>query len=327
MSQEKDIAKLKNKLNKISLKIQSKIDIINSTTETSKRFWNSIQVSLAKNYEELRGQYKIWNDSIIPKYYKINVQEDIAKIKKMKFRPNVNIKYRTFIKKDINTQSINALLNSSTSTMLLALDGGEKQLNRLLNLTQQINIGEKSVNKFLNEGFLKGAEGIKDPTKMVGKGSTYGAKKNLQKELMKKSIDGKYISIINKNGKLMQWKISTYAELVARTKLREAQSISTINTGLAYGTDLVQVSSHNTTTPICLPFEGKVFSVTGKDKEFPVLIDMPPFHPNCLHVITTVFQEVLEHRGIQKYIDFSSGKSEIHPTRRGHIPISQRGSA
>lgn len=76
-----------------------------------------------------------------------------------------------------------------------------------------------------------------------------------------------------------------YAELVARTEMRAAQSEAIVNSCREYETDLVEVSSHGTTTPACLPYEGRVFSISGNSMEFPHLDQSPPFHPNCQHFL------------------------------------------
>lgn len=80
-----------------------------------------------------------------------------------------------------------------------------------------------------------------------------------------------------------------YADMVTRTKFHEAQSYAAINTALAYGTSLVQVSNHNTTTAVCQQYEGKIFSINGEDPNYEQLGEAPPFHPNCLHLLYPVF--------------------------------------
>jgi hypothetical protein len=49
--------------------------------------------------------------------------------------------------------------------------------------------------------------------------------------------------------------------------------------------DIVQISSHNTTTPVCQKYEGKIFSLRGQTPGLPILDVTPPFHPNCLHIL------------------------------------------
>jgi hypothetical protein len=81
-----------------------------------------------------------------------------------------------------------------------------------------------------------------------------------------------------------------YAELVARTRFHEVQSMATLDVARNVGSDLVVVSNHNTTTPMCMEHEGQVYSISGEDPDFPALEDTPPFHPNCLHTLHVTFK-------------------------------------
>jgi hypothetical protein len=92
-----------------------------------------------------------------------------------------------------------------------------------------------------------------------------------------------------------------------------------------YGTDLVQVSSHNTTTKICMPYEGKVYSISGKDKRFPPLMNTPPYHPNCLHLIFPTFESGMIAQGtLDSFSAFSMGKISKPPLPASFKPISKR---
>jgi hypothetical protein len=122
-----------------------------------------------------------------------------------------------------------------------------------------------------------------------------------------------------------RYSFDTYSELIARTRTREVQSVATINTAVGTGNDLIQVSSHNTTTEVCLQYEGKIYSLSGRDPDFPRVIDVPPFHPNCRHSISIYVKEYAEiNNTLDQAIKFSNNKSEVHPTRTKHVPISNR---
>ena len=84
------------------------------------------------------------------------------------------------------------------------------------------------------------------------------------------------------------WQLETYAEMAARTALIRASNAGTANRLLRSGRDLVRVSDHLEECPLCRPFEGKVFSLTGTSTEHPPLdkaIAGGLFHPNCRHSI------------------------------------------
>ena len=80
-----------------------------------------------------------------------------------------------------------------------------------------------------------------------------------------------------------QWDPMSYAEMWARTRSSEMASIANEESMQEYGLDIVRISDHNTTTPICMLYEGQYFSLTGKTPGLPILTMRPPFHPNCKH--------------------------------------------
>lgn len=89
-----------------------------------------------------------------------------------------------------------------------------------------------------------------------------------------------------------RWKLDTYARMVARTTQREAASLGTADRMAQVGLDLVKISDHDTKTPICKPYEGKVFSLSGRTRGYKKLDRSPPFHPNCEHVMGAAAENV-----------------------------------
>lgn len=105
--------------------------------------------------------------------------------------------------------------------------------------------------------------------------------------------------LINVKGRRYQPRY--YAELVARTEMRKAQSEAVINSCNQYETDLTEVSDHGTTTPICLNYEGKIFSISGRSTEYPYLDITPPFHPNCQHFLYPTSPEAVATGPFKEY--------------------------
>ena len=79
--------------------------------------------------------------------------------------------------------------------------------------------------------------------------------------------------------------LNVYAKTVARTTTREAVSRGTVDRLTESGQDLVSITSHPHKADACTPFDGKTFSLDGTTPGFPRLTQLPPFHPNCLHVL------------------------------------------
>jgi len=81
------------------------------------------------------------------------------------------------------------------------------------------------------------------------------------------------------------YNLGSYAEMVARTTLREAQTQATLDLCATYENDLVEISDHNTDCALCEQYEGNIYSLSGNDPEYPKLEEETPFHPNCQHSI------------------------------------------
>lgn len=82
------------------------------------------------------------------------------------------------------------------------------------------------------------------------------------------------------------WSMKTYAEMTTRTTTMNAHLEGTKTRLLENGHDLIQVSKHSRPCSKCQPWEGKILSLSGEDKDHPSLDDAKSaglFHPNCRH--------------------------------------------
>jgi hypothetical protein len=306
------ISRLTNQLSEVNQKLVEIAKEIAVTDQTTNMYWSRQRKEVRDAYNKARGVYGSWNKENVPYFYKQNQIKQIEKINSMKYSPPKELNENKFFNSFFNKYNINEIMTQSISDYFTGLDSGEKQYNRLLASSQKYNNTIKQLDQASKEGFQEF-------------GSTAGAQRKVRDQLLKNSLDGKNITIIDKNGRPRRYKLDTYAEMVTRTQLRNAQTQGTIQVGLAYGSDLVQVSSHNTKTPYDAQFEGKIFSLSGKDPDFPPATELPPYHPNCIHTISVFFKDAHSEKEIEKISDFSKGKTETHPTRKSHIPVSNRG--
>ncbi len=114
----------------------------------------------------------------------------------------------------------------------------------------------------------------------------------IRSELGSRISDNNLIEI---NGK--QWNARAYSDMVARTTIRDAQTAATLDLCREYDNDLVEVSSHDTKCEECAPYEGQIYSISGKNPNYPPLVEAPPFHPNCEHSLlptTDVEQDLIK---------------------------------
>lgn len=126
------------------------------------------------------------------------------------------------------------------------------------------------------------------------------------------------VGFVTKKG--AKWSIRTYANMAIRTTSRQATNVGNVMADPDH--DLYQISTHNTTCNICAPLEGRVFSRSGTNPNYPPLalafgkIDPAGpdtlenswlnIHPNCLHVILKYYEEGKAVDEIEAIREFSS---------------------
>ena len=148
----------------------------------------------------------------------------------------------------------------------------EASFNRLEDVTTMIGRSTDDIYRELSLESVRGA--------VVGY-NTYGqAATKIKRQLKDRGITG----FKDKNGKM--WNMKAYAAMVARTTTMEAHLAGTSNRLMEKGHDLVKVSSHSNSCPLCKPYQGAILSLSGTDKNYPSLQsakDKGLFHPNCRH--------------------------------------------
>lgn len=124
-------------------------------------------------------------------------------------------------------------------------------------------------------------------------------------------------AFVDKAGR--RWSLHTYCSMVSRTTSRQAEVLSVLTADPEQ--DLYRISSHGTTCALCAPYEGRVYSKSGNDPDFPPLADafgkVDPngpnsltntylnLHPNCWHSVYPWTPMGRSEEEIQKIKDFS----------------------
>lgn len=106
----------------------------------------------------------------------------------------------------------------------------------------------------------------------------------LERRLIRESAIDALTGFVDRAGR--RWPLDVYAQMVARTTTREAMTAGTINRIREARGDVVTVSAHVGACEICIPYQGRSYSLTGRTPGLPRLEARPPFHPNCRHVLT-----------------------------------------
>lgn len=120
-------------------------------------------------------------------------------------------------------------------------------------------------------------------------------------------------AFVDKAGR--HWSLHTYGSMVSRTTSRQAEVLSVLTADPEQ--DLYRISVNGTTCGICAPYEGRVYSKSGTNPDYPPLAaafgkqdpDGPDtlantwlnIHPNCLVPGGTVLAEGVEAHSCREY--------------------------
>lgn len=143
---------------------------------------------------------------------------------------------------------------------------------------------------------------------------TYKALPDFVEALRKEGVT----AFVDKAGR--HWSLHTYGSMVSRTTSRQAEVLSVLTADPEQ--DLYRISVNGTTCGICAPYEGRVYSKSGTNPDYPPLAaafgKQDPagpdtlantwlnLHPQCQHAITAWSPIGRSDEEIRKIKDFSS---------------------
>ena len=157
------------------------------------------------------------------------------------------------------------------------------------------------INNFAEVNYQVGRK-IEDTIRDIGltntqlKFATGQTIKELQKELREALINEGIGGITDKLGRVIPFVV--YAELLSKSIVAETQNTSVLNVAKEYDKDLVKMTEHNSACQVCQKYEGRIYSISGKDKRYPKLKSIPGFnkgynniHPRCRHRISVYIEK------------------------------------
>ena len=155
---------------------------------------------------------------------------------------------------------------------------------------------------------------IKDLSK-TGQDSVY----NVQRAIANDLRDHGLFTVEYSNG--AKQSLLAYAAMAARSARIESTNIGAIGRALQAGTDLVKMTTMPQCCKLCGAYQGKVYSISGKDKRFPALFKtvlrngyaLP--HPNCRHEFIPYFEEIEDPADVEKAIE----RSRIKYDKNGEL--------
>lgn len=139
-------------------------------------------------------------------------------------------------------------------------------------------------------------------------------------------------AFVDKAGR--HWSLHTYGSMVSRTTSRQAEVLASLTADPEQ--DLYRITRTGTTCALCAPYEGRVYSKSGTNPDYPPLSDafgkQDPngpdtltntwlnIHPNCRHSLQSYTEAGRSAEEVQQIKDFSS--PEKNPYSRD--PRSQK---
>lgn len=107
-----------------------------------------------------------------------------------------------------------------------------------------------------------------------------------------------------------EWTVESYADMVIRSNTTRVATDVQFQRTEEYGLDLIEVSSHAGARPLCAPYQGKIYSMSGKSKKYPAFSTTSYGEPaglfgiNCGHwmrpFVEGVSEKVFEPTGSKK---------------------------
>ena len=224
-----------------------------------------------------------------------------------------NARVLTSTQTNIEQQLVNNLMGSLMEASAVAFETAKRELT--IGRLVEGEIREAQLTSILNQK----AAGLSWRT----------ASKNMKIDLQQKGIT----SFVDKAGR--EWSLTDYCDMCSRTVARQAEVAAALT---ADDWDLWQISSIGSTCKLCATYEGRVYSKSGLNPDYPPLsaafgkIDVSGgndlantylnIHPNCLHSLMKYTTMGKTEEQIQRDKDFSS--FEKRPAKEDYRSRKQR---
>jgi hypothetical protein len=254
-----------------------------------------------RKLDEQDQKNELWVARYIYSAYRESARYSKAKLESLGVKPKKSVKIREkkTLKKGMKRTNekldfINDQIRARTTTYFQEL----KRSYRRLNIQNLSDSWSQEIRKDVEE-IRK--ESLKPKLMVTRAGFEYLAtpsrgeiQKQIKKSFEKHYGDFDFIEITMKNGKVRKYNPDKYFKMVARTEGKQVQAEAVLDKCAQYKSDLVFFPAHSNPCPLCAPFQGQIFSISGNDKNYPPLDEAPPLHPNCEDVMSPITQESID---------------------------------
>ena len=268
-------------------------ELVSSVPETtSVRFYVSqLKEDIRGVYDELSGDSGAYVENEIPNIYRRNVSKTARNVKTQ--YENYGEEVPEFVLSSVRDRR--AIENAKTNTGAY--------------LSEAIQFSSRSVENTINsaETTARSMTGTQNQ-------ATSLTQELISIALMNNGIPG--AEFLRNNG-LVRLRLSAYVQMVLDGSQREIENISSLNFATNNGYDLVQMTQHFNSCAICMPYQGRVFSISGTNPDYPALYDTPwseafqNFHPNCRHLLNPWIEPLQTREELATMKEYSNRSFEI----------------
>lgn len=257
--------------------------ITTSTGAGTKTYYNTVFQNLNKIIAALNAQTNAYISTAIPREYKAALADTYDYFKKNNLTMLDPSSFAS-----IHNDAIYALSREMQHSIKEGLSQAGRQVVRYLDESQDNNLRKM---------------GLQSAAEKAATGSTV---LDTQRSMISKLRKGGFMTVQYGSGsRAYSVGLDAYAGMVARSTTREAGNLARENQLTENGYDLVQMTTHYPTCEICATFQGRVYSISGKDNRFPRLSiafksGYHNIHPNCRHSVTPWVEEMQDGDEIQE---------------------------
>jgi len=245
--------------------------------------------------QQLREGNKTWCTEAIPRVYSQGLHRADAMLKDA----------------GISTSAAFGAIHQQAAQVL-----AENAFQRFEDVVQVIG---RQVNDIYRELALENVRGT-----VVGYDTWKQTARRFREQLAERGVTG----FKDRSGKM--WNMRTYTEMVARTTTMEAHLQGTANRLVEQGHDLIKVSTHRGACEKCVPWQGKILSITGKTEGYPTLEEAKAaglFHPNCRHAYGLYIDLEKEIEELERELDLTPEEEENYLEVEGLSEAAKNGLA
>ena len=249
--------------------------ITGNTGAGTKTYYNTILRQLTALLNQLAAQTGRYISTEIPKEYKAALEQTYDYFKRNNLQMN-----RPEMFAQIHSDAVSELAAEMQHHITEGISSAGRRVMRYADIARDNALRQN---------------GLRASAVKIASGQTV---RGMQKYLTQALSEDGFLTVQYGSGKYAyQVGLDSYATMVARSTTREAGNLAREKQLLANGYDLVVITEHKPCCELCARVQGRVFSISGKDKRFPPLSEAFPsgyrnVHPNCRCVAVPWIEEM-----------------------------------